>query len=372
MDYYTLLGVERNATKEEIKRAYRKLARKYHPDICKEPECEEKFKEINEAFQVLSDDQKRQLYDKYGKEGVKRGGEGFEGFDFGDLFEDIMEQMFGGRNRRSQRDLPYDLDKLVKVVLEFEESAYGISKEIKIHYFVPCPKCSGTGAEKVEKCPTCFGMGTIHHQAGFMHFTQTCPDCGGTGMRATKRCSKCGGQGYQIKEEKVKVQIPAGVDTGLKMRIPGKGNRGLKGERGDLYIVFEVKPSTIFKRDGLDLWVTVPVFFTTALLGEKIKIPTLKGEREVELKPFTKNGTILRLKREGVPNPTNPTRKGDLYIKIDIKYPSKLTDHQRKLIEELHQSFGNAVKEHRNFLEDMLKKCKSWWEKFIQKGKKPE
>ena len=371
MDYYQLLGVDRNATKEEIKRAYRRLARKYHPDVCKEPECEEKFKEINEAYQVLIDDEKRAIYDKYGKEGLEGGGGAkpdFE-FNFEDLFGEFFDLFGGGRGGRRPAGLPYDLDKLVKVKLEFEEAVYGVSKEIEINYFTPCPACHGSGYEKVETCPVCKGEGVIYRQMGFMHISQPCPQCGGSGVIPKQKCKKCSGRGYLIHTEKVRVDIPAGVDTGLKLRVPGKGNVGLRGERGDLYLVMEVKPSPIFKREGVNLWVEVPVFFTSALLGEEIKIPTLNGEREVEIKPFTRDGSVLRLRGEGVPYLRGGGR-GDLFVKIVHRYPSRLTDEQRKMLEELHRSFGKEVESHKGVLEEMIEKCKNWWERFTQKGKK--
>jgi len=249
LDYYEILGVSRNATKIEIKKAYRKLAMKYHPD--KNPgdkEAEEMFKKINEAYQVLSDDEKRAIYDRYGKEGLE--GRGYKSdFDFSDIF-DMFNDFFGGGFER-ENSMPYDLDKIIKVNLEFEEAVYGVSKEIKINYFKICPQCKGSGAESKEICPTCNGKGAIVIGNGFMRISQTCPNCRGKGFIPKKTCTKCYGRGYIVEEEKIKIDIPAGVDTGMRMRIKGKGNESLNGYRGDLYLEFDVKESKIFKRKGI-------------------------------------------------------------------------------------------------------------------------
>jgi molecular chaperone DnaJ len=373
VDYYQILGVERNATKEEIKRAYRKLARKYHPDICKEPECEEKFKEINEAYQTLIDDEKRRLYDLYGKGGVEQGGMGGAGgagrggFDFSDFFGGIFDEFFGG-GVEEEFDLPYNIDKVVNVILEFEEAVYGVCRDVEITYYKLCPVCKGTGASKVAPCPTCGGRGQVYFKQGFFQMTQTCPDCGGRGVRIVEKCKKCKGKGYLTAKDKVKVDIPAGVDTGMRMRVKGRGNEGRKGTRGDLYLVFQVKESRIFKREGLNLYLELPIFFTTALLGGKVKIPTLYGEEEVELKPFTREGEKIVLPGEGVRSPTTGN-KGDLIAVIKIVYPKKLTPRQRELLEELHNSFGKEmVDSHHSFLEEITEKVKGFLQK-LKKGK---
>ena len=358
MDYYEILGVSRNATKIEIKKAYRKLAMKYHPD--KNPgdeEAEEMFKKINEAYQVLSDDEKRAIYDRYGKEGLE--GRGYKtDFDFSDIF-DMFNDIFGG-GFESQNSMPYDLDKIIRVNLEFEEAIYGVSKEIEINYFKICPQCKGSGTESKETCPTCNGKGAIVVGNGFMRISQTCPNCRGKGFIPKKTCTKCYGRGYIVEEEKIKIDIPAGVDTGMRMRIKGKGNESLNGYRGDLYLEFDVKESKIFKRKGNHIIVEVPIFFTSAILGDKVKIPTLNGEKEITIKPHTKDNTKLVFKNEGVADP-NTGYRGDLIAILKIVYPKKLSSKQKELLEELHKSFGGEIKEHKTILEEAIEKVKSWF-----------
>ena len=364
MDYYKILGVERTATKVEIKKAYRKLAMKYHPDRNPgDKEAEEMFKKINEAYQVLSDDEKRAIYDKYGKEGLE--GQGYKtDFDFGDIF-DIFNDIFGGGGFSQQsksQQMPYDIDKTVEITLEFEEAVYGISKEIEISYFKPCKECEGSGAEEKETCPTCHGRGNVVMGNGFMRISQTCPQCNGRGFIAKKVCNACNGKGYIIKKEKVKIDIPAGVDTGMRMRVPSKGNEYPGFGRGDLYLIFKVKESKIFKRHGNNLIVEVPIFFTSAILGDTVKIPTLNGEKEIEIKPYTKDKTKVIFKGEGIPDP-NTGYKGDLIAILNIVYPKKLTDEQKELLEKLHKSFGGEIKEHKSILEEAIDKVKGWFKK---------
>ena len=361
MDYYEILGVSRNATKVEIKKAYRKLAMKYHPD--KNPgdkEAEEKFKLINEAYQVLSDDEKRAIYDRYGKEGLE--GRGYRpSNDFSDIF-DMFSEIFGDFGFEEEYDnTPYDLDKAIEITLEFEEAAYGISKEIEIDYFSLCPMCNGSGAKRKETCPTCKGQGRIIVGNGFIRMSQTCPNCEGRGYVIKEKCNECKGRGFILNKEKIHVDIPAGVDSGMRMRIPRKGNEGKRG-RGDLYLVFKVKPSKIFKRKGNNLIVDVPVFFTSAILGDKVKIPTLEGEKEIEIKPFTKDKTQVMFKGLGLPDP-NTGYKGDLYAILNIVYPKKLTNEQKELLEKLHESFTGEIKEHKSILEEAIDKVKSWFKK---------
>ena len=345
MDYYEILGVSRTASKEEIKKAYRKLAMKYHPDRNPgDKEAEEKFKLINEAYQVLSDDEKRAIYDRYGKDGLE--GRGYKtDFSFDDIFS-MFEEFFGGFSTKKYY-MPYDKDLMYKINLDFEEAIYGVSKEIEIEYYSICPTCKGSGAKEVQTCPTCKGRGEIIIGNGFMKISQTCP--------------QCEGKGFILKKEKIKVDIPAGVDNGMRMRIPKKGNE-YPNDRGDLYLIFNVKPSKIFKRKGNDLIVEVPVFFTSAILGDKIKIPTLKGEKEIEIAPNTKDKTKLIFRGEGVVDP-NTGRKGDLIALINIIYPKKLTPEQRELLEKLHESFTGEIKEHKNLLEEAIEKVKGWFKK---------
>ena len=360
MDYYEILGVERSATKVEIKKAYRKLAMKYHPD--KNPgdkEAEEMFKKINEAYQVLSDDEKRAIYDRYGKEGLE--GRGYKtDFDFSDIF-DIFNDIFGGGfSSKPEMQMPYDIDKAIEVTLEFEEAVFGVSKEIEINYFKLCPKCKGSGAEERETCPSCHGRGSIIMGNGFMRISQTCPQCSGRGFIAKKVCNECRGKGYIVETETVKIDIPAGIDTGMRMRVKGRGNEDISGYRGDLYLLFNVKESKIFKRKGNNLIVEVPIFFTSAILGDTVKIPTLSGEKEIEIKPYTKDNTKIVFRGEGIADP-NTGYRGDLIAILQIVYPKKLNDEQKELLEKLHKSFGGEIKEHKSFLEEAIDKVKSWF-----------
>ena len=361
MDYYEILGVSRNASKIEIKKAYRRLAMKYHPDRNPgDKEAEEKFKLINEAYQVLSDDEKRAIYDRYGKEGLE--GRGYRpSNDFSDIF-DMFSEIFGGFGFEEEYDnTPYDLDKAIEVTLEFEEAAYGVSKEIEIEYFSLCPVCHGSGAKRKETCPTCKGQGRIIVGNGFIRMSQSCPNCEGRGYIIKEKCPECKGRGFILNKEKIHIDIPAGVDSGMRMRVPRKGNEGKRG-RGDLYLVFKVKPSKIFKRKGNNLIVEVPVFFTSAILGDKVKIPTLEGEKEIEIKPFTKDKTQIMFKGLGLPDP-NTGYKGDLYAILNIVYPKKLTNEQKELLEKLHESFTGEIKEHKSILEEAIDKVKSWFKK---------
>ena len=361
MDYYEILGVSRSATKEEIKKAYRKLAMKYHPDRNPgDKEAEEKFKLINEAYQVLSDDEKRAIYDRYGKEGLE--GRGYRPkTNFEDIF-DMFKEIFGdfGFNEYEE-ELPYDIDRAIEVELEFEEAVYGVSKEIEIDYFALCPKCKGTGAKTKTTCPTCKGQGKVIISNGFMRIAQSCPNCEGRGFIIKEKCDECKGRGFIIKKEKIHIDIPAGVDSDMRMRIPRKGNEGKRG-RGDLYLIFKVKPSKIFKRKGNDLIVEVPLFFTSAILGDKVKIPTLEGEKEIEIKPFTKDKTKLIFKGLGIKD-VNTGYKGDLYAILNIVYPKKLNQEQKELLEKLHQSFTGEIKEHKSILDEAIEKVKSWFKK---------
>ena len=358
MDYYEILGVSRSATQMEIKKAYRKLAMKYHPD--KNPgdkKAEEKFKQINEAYQVLSDEEKRRIYDRYGKEGLEGRGYRPSG-SFEDIF-DIFNEMFGGGFRETEYSMPYDLDKGITINLSFEEAVYGVSKELENEYYALCEKCGGSGAKAKEICPACKGRGSIVVGNGFIRMSQTCPACEGKGYVIKEKCDECKGKGFYVKKEKIHIDIPAGVDTGMRMRVANKGNESPRG-RGDLYILFNVKPSKIFKREGNNLIVDVPLFFTSAILGDKINIPTLKGHKEIEIKPFTKDKTKIIFKNEGITDP-NTGLKGNLYAIINIVYPKKLTDEQKELLEKLHHSFTGEIKEHKSFLEEAIKKVKNWF-----------
>ena len=364
-DYYEILEIERTATQEEIKKSFRKLALKYHPDRNQgDKKAEEMFKKINEAYNVLSNENKRAMYDRYGKAGLdsQGGGSGFSSSTFEDI-ADIFDSFFGGGSRRrTQRE---DLDIAVEVEIEFLEAVFGCKKEVKYRYQKPCTKCNGTGSKdgKRTTCPSCRGQGQIFSRQGFMTFSQTCPVCHGEGTIIKDKCPKCNGTGKEVVDEKITIDIPAGVDSGNRMRVAGRGSIGKSGTRGDLYVFINVLEDRVFARDGNDIYVEVPVFFTLAVLGGKIKIPTLQGEKEVEIKRNTRDKSHIVLKGEGIAD-VHTKVKGDMIAQIKIIYPQKLTSEQEELLEKLHQSFGaKEASAHHSFFEDAMSKIKNWFKK---------
>lgn len=357
-DYYEILGVGRDASKEEIKKAYRRLAKKYHPDVNKSEDAEEKFKEISEAYEVLSDSEKRERYDRFGHAAAGdffRGG-GFDWSDFthfsdiedlfgrGDFFgRDIFDVFFrgfggGGRERtRSSRgrDLRYDLE------ISLEDSATGLKTEIQVPRSEKCKTCNGTGAKsgKVKMCPTCNGSGQERQERrtpfGFFASVTTCRKCGGSGEIIEEPCQNCGGSGITQKTRKISVKIPAGVESGSRLRISGEGDSGFRGgQTGDLYVVIHVQPHEFFKREGDDLFCKIPITFSQAALGAEIEIPTLKSKAKLKIPPGTQSGTIFRLKGEGIPHLGGKNR-GDQLVEINVITPKKLSRKQRELFEEL-------------------------------------
>ncbi len=367
LDYYEILQVSKDATTAEIKKAYRKLAIKYHPD--KNPgdkEAEEKFKLINEAYGVLSDEQKRELYDRYGKEGLERHGAGFSASsmdDIMDIFNSIFGGSFGGfetqRRRDSDRRYPMDLE--IELELSFQEAVFGTTKEVEIEYKIPCESCKGTGAKdgKMEICQTCHGQGQIVMRQGFMTFAQECPHCNGRGRVIAQKCPDCKGRGYQTQKEKITLEIPAGVDTGNRLRVPGKGNRDKYGRRGDLYVLFFVQEDEHFVRDGDDLYIEVPVFFTKCILGGEIKIPSLEGELTINLKPGTKDKERFLFRGKGVKD-VHSQRRGNLIAQIKMILPKKLNSEQKELLEKLQESFGIESHPHKSAFESAFEKIKKW------------
>lgn len=356
-DYYDTLGVQKGAAKEEIKKAYRKMAVKYHPD--KNPgdtAAEEKFKEVTEAYEVLSDETKRQRYDQFGHAafGPGRGGAGgaggFGGVDleealrtfmgaFGGGGGSIFENFFGGgggggRSRDANRgsDLRFDLE------IDFEEAVFGSRRELSFNVQVECDACNGKGAEpgsKVETCSTCRGAGEVLMSQGFFQVRQTCPDCGGTGKKISNPCKKCRGTGQMQGKRSITLRIPPGVETGSRLRVQGKGAGGTQGgAAGDLYVLIHVKPHAIFERHDLDLLITVPVPLTVASLGGEVTVPTLEGSSRIKIPAGTQSGRMLRLKNKGVKDPRG-YGNGDLHIRVQVETPSKFGGKIKKLIEQL-------------------------------------
>ena len=367
IDYYELLEVSKDASFEEIKKSYRKLALKYHPD--RNPgnkEAEERFKLINEAYQVLSDKEKRALYDRYGKRGLEN--QGFEGFSHSS-YEDIMdffESVFGGSFKEfgfgRSSEQKYSLDLSLEMEITFNEALFGTQKEIEYEYKIPCDACKGTGAKDgiLSDCPECRGRGQIFYRQGFMTFSQTCPSCLGSGKITVSKCDKCNGLGFKKNKEKIKINIPEGIDNEDRIRIHKKGNVGFGGERGDLYITFYVQEDEHFVRYNDDIYLEVPIFFTQAILGETINIPTPRGEKELKLPPGTKDKQQFVFKNEGAKN-VRTKRVGNLIIQVKIEYPKKLNQEQKELLEKLQKSFGIESKPHEKKFETLFDKIKSWF-----------
>jgi molecular chaperone DnaJ len=353
-DYYEVLGVSKDAPKQEIKQAYRKLALKYHPDRNKSPDAEEKFKEISEAYAVLSDDEKRRQYDQFGHAGIngKYNWEDiYRNTDFASIFRDlgfggfgsIFDMFFGGGARRRNgpqkgADLRYD------IVITLEEAASGLEKELEVTGFDDCETCHGSGMKPgtdSQKCPKCNGAGEIHYtrSLGGMYFTQVqpCSECNGRGFPSKNLCQTCKGTGAIQGIHKIKLKIPAGIEDGHSLRLSGEGKPGLKGgPRGDLYVVVHIKPHEIFVRRGDNILYETQISFPQAALGTKIDVPTLDGEAKLKIPAGTQSGTIFRLKRKGVPH-LHGWGKGDQFVNVVVQTPTKLSKHQKKILAELEK-----------------------------------
>lgn len=351
-DYYEVLGVNKNATADEIKSAYRKLAKKYHPDLNHAPDAAEKFKEITKAYEVLSDPQKRAQYDQFGQAAFdNNGANGFSGFngfnfqegtDFGDL-GDIFSQFFGGgsrtRSSRARNNVPRKgADKTVTVNLSFDQAIKGAKVDIPLDYVETCPDCHGSGAKTpsdIETCPTCGGRGYVNSRRstlfGMMETQSVCPDCGGTGKHIKAKCSTCHGAGRVRVSKTITVNIPQGVDTGNIIRIEGKGEAGINGgPNGDLLIKMNVSTSTTFTRKGADIYLSVPVSVTDALLGATIIVPSVWGDCELTIPSCTEPDTIMKMAGQGVKLPSG--KVGDQYVTINVKFPKSLNAEQKDII----------------------------------------
>jgi molecular chaperone DnaJ len=360
-DYYEVLGIARGASKDEIKKAYRRLAVQHHPD--RNPgdrEAEEKFKEATEAYEVLADDRKRQAYDQFGFAGLEGMGLGTHDFssvfrDFEDIFDgfnftSFFDSFFGGTRRRGRADtrsaprrgsdLRYDLE------VSFEEAVFGKKEEISFNRNESCEACGGTGADKgsgKRLCPSCNGTGQVRRSSGFFSIASTCPTCGGDGEIIERPCSECGGRGLVARNRRLKVTIPAGIESGKRIGIPGQGDGGLNGgPPGDLYVYMHVRDHDYYQREGNDLFCVIPISITQAALGAEILVSTLENSRKIKVKipTGTQNGKILRLKNEGVPYLHHPDRRGDLYIKILVQVPTKLSAKTRSLLEQFSSLTG--------------------------------
>jgi len=350
-DYYEVLGVTKSASKDEIKKAYRKLSKKYHPDINKEPDADEKFKEVKEAYEVLSDDQKRAHYDQFGHTDPNQGfgGGGFGGGGFGG-FEDIFETFFGGGSRRRDPNAPRQgADLQYTMTLSFEEAVFGKETDIEIPREETCDTCLGSGAKpgtKPETCNHCNGSGQLNVEQntpfGRIVNRRVCNYCNGTGKEIKHKCSTCGGTGKVKKRRKIHVKIPAGIDDGQQLRVSGQGEPGVNGgPAGDLYVVFHVRSHEFFERDEDDIFCEMPITFVQAALGDEVEVPTLHGKVKLKVPAGTQTGTKFRLRGKGVPN-VRGYGVGDQHVIVRIVTPTKLTEKQKQLLQEFAEISGKV------------------------------
>lgn len=368
-DIYEILGVKKDSSLDDIKKAYRKLARKFHPDLNPgDKKAEERFKDISEAYAVLSDPKKREEYDRFGKNpfdgaggfggfGGGAGGGGFNasggfdfrdfagmggagggagGFDFGDVFGDLFGAQGGGRAQAAKMR---GADIMANIDVTMDEAYNGVTRRMSYRREEPCAKCSGSGIESSSVCQKCMGSGRIHTSKGFFRVADRCPDCGGTGQRITKVCTGCGGQGKLMKTEDVNVKIPAGVDTGSTVRLRAKGNAGLGGgPAGDLRLKINVTPHKHFERKGSDVSIKLPITFGEAAIGARVDVPTLEGLSKMTIPPGTQGGQRFKLSGKGFPRPGG-SGKGDMYVEVFVAVPKNLDDTARRVVEEVEKLY---------------------------------
>ncbi|HJV27613.1 MAG TPA: molecular chaperone DnaJ [Aromatoleum sp.] len=363
-DYYDVLGVNRDASDDEIKKAYRKLAMKHHPDRNPDSkDAEEKFKEAKEAYEILSDGQKRGAYDRYGHAGVDPsagagpGAQGFEGF--ADAFSDIFGDIFGGGGARGRSNVYRGADLRYNLEISLEEAARGADKTIRIPTVEECDTCHGSGAKpgtQPKPCPTCGGAGQVRIQQGFFSIQQTCPKCHGTGRIIPDPCRDCGGAGRVKRQKTLEVKIPAGIDEGMRLRHAGHGEPGVNGgPAGDLYVEIHIRAHPVFQRDRDDLHCEMPISFTTAALGGEIEIPTLDGMARLRIPAETQSGKVFRLRGKGIRNVRSQAH-GDLLCHVVVETPVNLTDRQKELLREFEEVSSGDAERHNP-------KAKSWMDK---------
>lgn len=356
-DYYEILGVSREADTEELKRAYRRLARKYHPDVNKEPGAEERFKEISRAYEVLKEPEMRARYDRFGEAGVAGGAAGFDPnfTDFTDIFESFFSGFGGGMGANAQtrkRTGPVRGDDLrLDLRLDFKEAIFGGEKEIRIKHLETCETCTGTGAKpgtRPQTCSTCGGSGQVRRatRTPFGSFTQVsvCPNCNGTGQMIEDKCSTCGGRGLNEVTKKLKINVPAGVDNGTRLRVASEGDAGKRGgPPGDLYVFLSVAPDAKFRRDGINILSEVKISYLQAILGFNFEVETVDGPTKLTIPPGTQPGTVLTLESKGVPRLGNPVSRGDHLITVGVEIPTKITPEERELLEQLVKIRGDRT-----------------------------
>jgi len=353
-DFYKLLGVDRNASDAEIKKSYRSMAMKHHPDRNKDNpvEAEAKFKQIKEAYEVLSDPKKRSAYDQFGHAGIDPsmgGGRGSGGFGGAESFSDIFGDIFGGGRQQQRSNVQRGSDLRYNLELTLEEAVFGTDAKIRVPVLVACGECSGSGAKKGSSpviCSTCHGHGQVRMQQGFFSVQQTCPTCRGTGKQIKDPCGVCYGQGRVQENKTLSAKIPAGVDTGDRIRLAGEGEAGeFGGPAGDLYVQVQVKDHQIFTRDGANLYCEVPISFPTACLGGELEVPTLNGKVLLKIPAETQTGKVFRLRSKGV-KPVRGGPVGDLLCKVQVETPVHLTKEQKALVEQLSDSLSGGGKHH--------------------------
>ena len=365
-DYYEVLGVSKSASQDEIKSAFRKLAKKYHPDVSKEPDAEAKFKEVQEAYAVLSDSDKRKQYDQFGHAAFDGAGAGqsgfgggfsgfdFNGFDYGDIFDNIFDGIGGFGRRNSSNRARRGSDSLMAMKLTFEEAVFGCKKEIFLDVIEDCDNCNGKGGFGESTCDNCHGSGTVtseqHTIFGSFLSKTTCSKCGGTGKTYERTCTSCHGTGRVKKNKKLEIKVPAGVDTGTRLKLSGKGDAGSNGgANGDLYIEFRVSDHEFFERDENDIYMEVPITITEAILGCKKEVPTLYGNVTLTIPAGSESGDKHRMKGKGIDNQATH-QKGDMYVVLKIVTPKKLSRDQKKLLEELNKTNLNDDNDIKRYL----------------------